>query len=81
MYACIAVALLARGVSRIYCQAVIFVLHGEGVGLVSTKLQKFLHSVVLLFVFQLRPYLLDGGFHLPAVDVDGYPAGAVLCHN
>ena len=50
MYACIAVAVLARGVPRIYCLAVILVLHGEGVGLMSTKLQNFLHSVFLLFV-------------------------------
>ena len=28
-----------------------------------------------------RPYLLDGGLHLFAVDVDGYPAGAALCHK
>ena len=27
------------------------------------------------------PYLLDGGLHLLAVDVDGYPAGAALCHE
>ena len=25
--------------------------------------------------------LLDGGLHLLAVDVDGYPAGAALCHK
>jgi hypothetical protein len=25
--------------------------------------------------------LLDGGLHLLAVDVDGYPAGAALCHD
>ena len=28
-----------------------------------------------------RPCLLDGGLHLLAVDVDGYPAGAALCHK
>ena len=29
----------------------------------------------------LGTYLLDGGLHLLAVDVDGYPAGAALCHK
>ena len=28
-----------------------------------------------------RPYPLDGALHLLAVDVDGYPAGAALCHR
>ena len=29
----------------------------------------------------LGTYLLDGGLQLLAVDVDGYPAGAALCHK
>lgn len=35
VYAYIAVAVLARGVSRTYCQAVIFVFHVKGVGFIS----------------------------------------------
>ena len=49
MYACIAVAVLARGVSRIYCLAVILVLHGEGVGLQVQKYKLFF----ILFFFRL----------------------------
>ena len=73
--------MLDRGVSRTYCLAVILVFHVKGVGLMSTNLQKILQSVFLLFFFHLRPYLLDGGLSLLAVDIDGYPAGAALCHN
>ena len=29
----------------------------------------------------LGTYLLDGGLHLLAVDVDGYPSGAASCHD
>ena len=36
------------------------------------------HAVLLVHE---RTYLLDGGLHLLAVDVDGYPAGAALCHK
>ena len=41
------------------------------------------HAVLLVDeAVHLRPYLFDGGFHLLAVDADGYPAGlAGLCHN
>ena len=40
------------------------------------------HAVLLVDEFvHLRPNLLDGGFHLLAVDVDGYSAGAALCHK
>ena len=40
------------------------------------------HAVLPVDEFvHLRPNLLDGGFHLLAVDVDGYPAGAALCHK
>ena len=40
------------------------------------------HAVLLVDEFvHLRPNLLDGGFHLLAVNVDGYPAGAALCHK
>ena len=35
------------------------------------------HAVLLVHeLVHLGTYLLDGGFHLLAVDVDGYPAGA-----
>ena len=46
MYACIAVAVLDRGVSRIYCLAVILVLHGKGVCL---GLQNYKFLPILLF--------------------------------
>ena len=40
------------------------------------------HAVLLVDeAVHFRPYLLDGGLHLLAVDVDGYPAGAALCHK
>jgi hypothetical protein len=40
------------------------------------------HAVLsVVEAVHFRPYLLDGGFHLLAVDVDGYPAGAALCHK
>ena len=40
------------------------------------------HAVLLVDeAVHFRPYLLDGGLHLLAVDVDGYPAGAALCHR
>ena len=40
------------------------------------------HAVLLVHeLVHLGTYLLDGGFHLLAVDVDGYPAGAALCIN
>ena len=40
------------------------------------------HAVLLVDeLVHLGTYLLDGGFHLLAVDVDGYPAGAALCHK
>ena len=40
------------------------------------------HAVLLVDEFvHLRPNLLDGGFHLLAVNVDGYPAGAARCHK
>ena len=35
------------------------------------------HAVLLVDeAVHFRPYLLDGGLHLLAVDVDRYPAGA-----
>ena len=40
------------------------------------------HAVLLVHeLVHLGTYLLDGGLHLLAVDVDGYPAGAALCHR
>ena len=40
------------------------------------------HAILLVHeLVHLGTYLLDGGFHLLAVDVDGYPAGAALCHK
>ena len=40
------------------------------------------HAVLLVHkLVHLGTYLLDGGLHLLAVDVDGYPAGAGLCHD
>ena len=40
------------------------------------------HTILLVHeLVHLGTYLLDGGFHLLAVDVDGYPAGAALCHK
>ena len=40
------------------------------------------HAVLLVHeLVHLGTYLLDGGLHLLAVDVDGYPAGAALCHK
>ena len=40
------------------------------------------HAVLLVDeAVHFRPNLLDGGLHLLAVDVDGYPAGAALCHS
>lgn len=33
-------------------------------------------TVLFTFDVHFRPYLLDGGLHLLAVDIDGYPAGA-----
>ena len=81
MYACIAVAALARGVSRIYCLTVILVLHGEGVGLQVQNYKLFFILCFFCLFFHFRPYLLDGDLHLLAVDVDGYPAGAALCHK
>ena len=40
------------------------------------------HAVLLVHkAVHFRPYLLDGDLHLLAVDVDGYPAGAALCHK
>ena len=41
-----------------------------------TKISSFCFSFVCFF----RPYLLDGGLSLLAVDVDGYPAGTALCN-
>ena len=40
------------------------------------------HAVLLVHkLVHLGTYLLDGGLHLLAVDVDGYPSGAALCHK
>lgn len=40
------------------------------------------HAVLLVHeLVHLGTYLLDGGLHLLAVDVDSYPAGAALCHK
>ena len=40
------------------------------------------HAVLLVHeLVHLGTYLLDRGFDLLAVDVDGYPAGAALCHK
>ena len=40
------------------------------------------HAVLLVDeAVHFRPYLLDGGLNLLAIDVDGYPAGAALCHK
>jgi len=48
----------------------------------STLLYISVHAVLLVHeLVHLGTYLLDGGLHLLAVDVDGYPAGAALCHK
>ena len=40
------------------------------------------HAVLLVHeLVHLETYPLDGGLHLLAVDIDGYPAGAALCHK
>ena len=40
------------------------------------------HAVLsVVEAVHFHPYLLDGGLHLLAVDVDGYPSGAALCHR
>ncbi len=46
----------------------------------NTKWKTEIHTFLDITV-HFRPYLLDGGLHLLAVDVDGYPAGAALCHK
>jgi hypothetical protein len=59
--------------------AVTFKVHGKKAGFRGAKVQIF---SILFFLFRsFLPYLLDGGLHLLAVDVDGSPAGAVLCHK
>ena len=80
MYACIAVALLARPVSRTYCLAIILVFHVEDVGFMSTKIQ-IISIPVAFFFIHFRLCQLARGLHLLAVDVDGCPAGAALCHK
>ena len=40
------------------------------------------HAVLsVVEAVHFHPYLLGEGLHLLAVDVDGYPAGAALCHD
>jgi len=45
----------------------------------GTKVQIF--SIFFSFLVRSCSYLLARGLHLLAVDVDGYPAGAALCHK
>ncbi len=40
------------------------------------------HAVLLVHeLIHLGTYLLVGGLHFLAVDVDGYPSGAASCHD
>ena len=40
------------------------------------------HAVLLVDeAVHFGAYLFDGGIDFLAVDVDGYPAGAALCHD
>ena len=51
---------------------VIFIFHGEDVVFMGAKVQIFSIQVAF-FLVHFHPYLLYGGLHLLAFDIDGYP--------
>ena len=67
-------------VLRVFLEVLPQLLDFLGVGDVLVRADD--HAVLLVHeLVHLGTYLLDGGLHLLAVDVDGYPAGAALCHK